>query len=36
MTQVQREVLGRNAREAAEQFDFSVLTDKLIKIIEEL
>lgn len=36
MTQEQREVLGRNAREAAEQFDFSVLTDKLIKIIEDL
>ncbi len=36
MTQEQHEVLGRNARETAEQFDFVVLTDKLIQIIEDL
>ena len=36
MTQKQREALGRNARAAAEQFDFAVLTEKLIDIIEDL
>lgn len=36
MTQKQREALGRNARAAAEQFDCSLLTEKLIKIIENL
>ncbi len=32
----EREQIGRNAREGANDFDFSVLTDKLIKVIESV
>ena len=36
MSEAQRELLGENAVKAVKQFDFKVLTGKLIKIIEEL
>lgn len=36
MSRKEREALGANAKETAKQFDFSVLTDKLIKIVESL
>ena len=36
MTRAEREVFGRNAREGAKEFDFSVLTDKLMKVIEKV
>ncbi len=36
MTEEQRQIWGRNAAEAAKQFDVPVLTDKLVKIIESL
>jgi len=32
----EREQIGKNAREGANDFDFSVLTEKLIKVIESL
>lgn len=32
----ERNLFGKNAREAAKEFDFTVLTDKLINIIESL
>lgn len=36
MSKEQRERMGANARETAKEFDFSVLTDRLIEIIENL
>ena len=32
----ERDMIGRNAREGAKDFDFSVLTEKLIKVIESV
>jgi len=32
----EREQIGQNAREGAKNFDFKVLTDKLVKVIEEV
>lgn len=36
MTQEERDQIGKNAREGANDFDFSVLTEKLIKVIESV
>lgn len=36
MPKEQREQMGKNAKEAAKQYDFSVLTERLIKIVEML
>lgn len=36
MSQEEREKIGRNAREGANDFDFTVLTGKLIKVIESV
>ena len=32
----ERDQIGKNAREGANDFDFSVLTEKLIKVIEKV
>lgn len=36
LSSMEREQIGRNAREGAEDFDFSVLTEKLIKVIKDV
>lgn len=36
MSSEEREKIGRNAREGANDFDFSVLTEKLIRVIESV
>lgn len=36
MSKEERDRIGRNAREGANDFDFSVLTDKLIRVIESV
>lgn len=36
MTQEQRDDIGRNAREGAKDFDITILTQKLIKVIESV
>ena len=36
MDAAERERIGRNAKEGAKDFDFNVLTDKLINVIESV
>ena len=36
MDEIEYREIGRNAREGAKDFDFCILTDKLIKVIESV
>ena len=36
MTEQERTAMGENARKAAQQYDFRILTNKLIEIIERV